>query len=90
MLRLPSRSAVNAPASGLPPEAMTPMKANWDAPVNTANDMAQACQTSSPAPVAIAPNDTPYAPVASPTPRESTTTDRSDVMRPVSCADAPA
>ena len=59
MLRLPRRIAVSAPVIGLPPDAMMPTNANWDAPVNTSSDNAQVCNTLRPDAVEMAPNETP-------------------------------
>lgn len=69
-MRTPS-SADDAMAAGTaasPPAPMTPMKANCDPPVNMSRLSTQVCQTSSPEVVANAPNDTPYALVATATP----------------------
>ncbi len=59
MLRRPSRVAVAAAETGVPPEAATPTKANWEAPVNISRLRTQVCQTSSPEATETAPNDTP-------------------------------
>ena len=59
MLRVPSSSPDSAAKAGLPPDAITPTRANWEAPVNTSSDSAQDCQTSSPAATEIAPKETP-------------------------------
>ena len=58
MLRVPSSRPETA-GSGVPPDAITPTRANWEAPVNTSSDSAQDCQTSSPAATETAPKDTP-------------------------------
>src|SRR3954464_13429735 len=63
--------AVRAPEIGAPPAAATPTNANWEAPVNITKESAQVCTTESPAATATAPNETPYRPVARPTPRPS-------------------
>ncbi|AJQ90379.1 Hypothetical protein RM25_0652 [Propionibacterium freudenreichii subsp. freudenreichii] len=51
-------------AAPVPPPAITPMKANWEPPVNISALSAQACHTVSPAVTASAPNEMPYMPVA--------------------------
>ena len=56
---------------GAPPAAITPTRANWLAPVKTRNDRAQVWATDSPDATETAPKPTPYAPVATPTPRLS-------------------
>ena len=71
MLRVPSSRAVSPPESGVPPAASTPTKANCEAPVNITSESAQVCATERPAATETAPKDTPYAPVATPTPRLS-------------------
>ncbi len=70
-LREPSNAAVAAPAQALPPAPMTPMKANWEAPVNMSSDSAQVSSTDSPAVTDRAPNDRAYAPVATAIPSAS-------------------
>jgi hypothetical protein len=59
VLRVPSSSPVTAPAIGLPPAPSTPTKANWEAPVKTSSDRAQACSTERPAATEIAPKEMP-------------------------------
>ncbi len=73
MFRVPSISAVSAPESGAPPAAATPTNANCEAPVNITSDRAQVWRTESPAATETAPKETPYSPVAIPTPRPSRT-----------------
>ena len=59
MLRVPSSSPERAPKSGVPPEPITPTRANWEAPVNTSRESAQDCHTSSPLATEIAPKEIP-------------------------------
>ena len=66
MLRVPSRSAVAAPESGVPPAATTPTRANWLAPVNISRDRTHVWATLRPEATDTAPNPRPYAPVATP------------------------
>ena len=69
-LRTPSSDAdaMAAGAAATPPAAMTPTKANCEPPVNISRLSTQVCQTSRPAATASAPNEMPYALVASATP----------------------
>ncbi len=69
-----------APDHGEPPAASTPMKANWEPPVKVRTERAQVCRTDSPDVTPSAPKEMPYAPTATPTPRESVST-----VRRVSC-----
>ncbi len=71
MLRVPSSSALATAATALPPAPSTPTSANCDAPVNSSSDSTQACSVDSPAVTAAAPNDSPYAPTATPMPAAS-------------------
>jgi hypothetical protein len=73
LFRVPSSTAVRTAATGPPPLATAPTYANWDPPLNSSSDSAHAWSTVSPALVAIAPNDRPYAPTARPTPTASRT-----------------
>ena len=64
------KSAADATAAGIaasPPAEITPTKANCEPPVNMTRLRMQVCQTSSPAATDSAPNETPYALVASAT-----------------------
>src|SRR5664279_135263 len=81
-LREPSSVAVAAAASGAPPAPSTPTSANWLAPVNMTADSVAVCGTDSPVAVAIAPKDSPYAPVAAPTARASRSTARRRSSQP--------
>jgi hypothetical protein len=74
-LRLPRNVPVKIAASGLPPEVITPTKANWDAPEKSRRDKTQASATVKCPATAIDPNATPAAPTEIPTPRESLFTD---------------
>ena len=58
-LRAASISAGATAATALPPPAITPTKANCDAPVKTSSDSAIAWATLAPAATASTPNDTP-------------------------------
>lgn len=73
---MPSIRAVAAAESGAPPAAATPTNANCEAPVNITSESAQVCSTVSPEPTDTAPNEAPYRPVATATPRLSRTTAR--------------
>ena len=57
-----------APAHTLPPAPITPTSANWEAPVNINSDRLAVWSSDRPAAVAIAPNDSAYAPLAIPIP----------------------
>ena len=59
MLRVPSSNPETAARTGAPPDAITPTRANWEAPVNTSRESAQDCHTSSPAATEIAPKESP-------------------------------
>src|SRR5215218_1931569 len=50
-----------------PPEAITPTSAYWDPPENMSRLRTHVCQTSRPAATDSAPNEMPYAAVATPT-----------------------
>ena len=58
-LRRPNSEAAVVAAASDPPPEMTPMKANWEPPVNISALSATACQTDSPAATAKAPNEMP-------------------------------
>src|SRR5262249_21571596 len=66
VFRLPSRIAPAEPASRLPPLAITPARANCDAPVKASRLSAHACQALSPELTAAAPKASPDPPTASP------------------------
>ena len=63
--------AMAAGAAASPPAPITPMKANCEPPVNITRLSTQVCQTSRPDATASAPNEMPYALVASATPSPS-------------------
>ena len=51
----------------MPPPAATTLTAlNWDAPVNTSNDITHVCTTEPPAATAPTPNTSPNTPTAAP------------------------
>jgi hypothetical protein len=75
-LRTPSSSAVAAPVIGAPPPPTTPTNANCEPPLNNTNDSTHVCRIVNPDAVEIAPNERPYAPVATPTPIASRNTAR--------------
>ena len=56
-LRVPSKTAVAAPAQMLPPAPTMTTRANCDAPVNIKSDRATVCSSDNPDVVEIAPND---------------------------------
>ena len=58
-LRTPSNAAAPRAAEPAPPPAMTPMKANWEPPVNMSRLRVMACHTVRPAATARAPNEMP-------------------------------
>ncbi len=59
MLRVPSSRPETAASSAVPPEAITPTSANWEAPVNTSSESAHDCHTLSPLATEIAPKEIP-------------------------------
>ena len=69
-MRTPSSDAdaMAAGAAAMPPAPITPTNANCDPPVNMNRLSTQVCQTSRPDATASAPNEMPYALVASATP----------------------
>ena len=71
---VPRSTAVATPALAAPPVPTTPTSANCDAPVNIASESVQVWAIEKPAAVEIAPNDSAYAPVATPMPTASRTT----------------
>ena len=62
------------PALAAPPVPTTPASANCEAPVNMASESTHVWATENPAAVEIAPNESAYAPVATPMPTASRTT----------------
>jgi hypothetical protein len=74
-LRAASSKALPMAANVEPPEPTTPTAANWEAPVNTSNDMAHVLATDSPLATASTPNDTPNTPTAAPRVMDAATGD---------------
>ncbi len=55
----PAAAPTGRRTAGLPPEPITPTRANCEAPVNTSSESAHDCQTSSPLATEIAPKEMP-------------------------------
>jgi hypothetical protein len=60
-LRTPSSRPADTAAKGEPPDARTPTKANWDAPVNITKLSTMVWATVSPEPIEMAPKEAPKA-----------------------------
>src|SRR5437762_10121881 len=76
MLRLPNMMALPAAAGQPPPWPSTRTSANCDPPVNITRDSTEVCSGVRPAATDSAPNDSAYAPTATPMPAALRSTSR--------------
>src|SRR3954471_10562207 len=72
---------IAVPPAAAPPDARTPMRANWDPPLNMTRLSTQVCQMSRPDAVERAPNEIPYTAVGMPTAQPERAAARSSLVR---------
>jgi hypothetical protein len=83
--RIPNSEAVAIPLIALPPDPMTPITANCEAPEKVRSESKQLCKTVNPFATAAAPNATPYAPTVKETLRESRNVGEDTLDTPAFC-----